>query len=153
MKHSSLLLLCCALLFGCSGGNDNARLKSNSINSAEERVAILSPLITTPTAILDAEYDLFNVNGFGGERITIPGASSSNYAFVVKIAPNDLAAWTKGFSLVENAELPEWGIAIPDDRKANWDVSTPTFYSRKAKNNIMIVYANEGIIFKKVVID
>ena len=55
----------------------NTKLESFRIENKEERIEILSEQIKVYSGILDTEFSLFNVNGFGNIAMFIPGASYS----------------------------------------------------------------------------
>lgn len=48
----------------------------------------------------------------------------------------------------------KWPNEIIRGRKQNWEInSKPYFYKRPGSNTMIIIYQNEGIIFKRIIID
>jgi hypothetical protein len=94
-RLSKFLIILTLTICSCS---ENTRLDSDGISTAEERVKILKEVIRSFSDIKDAEFELFNVNGFGTGGWSIPGGSSSDYKFVVKIDTTDISKWREGMT-------------------------------------------------------
>ena len=153
MKHYTytlLSLLAILLLGACQSSKDSHKLNSKDYNDREERVNVLKQEIIWSSNFSDAEFDLFNVNGFSNGREFVPGASSWNYKFVVKVLPQDVYKWIKDCKKVkENGQL-QWTKELIKLRKQNWTTtSSPKFYESETAG--YIVYKTDGIIFKIVV--
>ena len=59
--------------------------------------------ITVYSDFSDAEYEILNVNGnFTNERLTIPGASSWDYQFVIKVEKENIEKWISGMVLLDS---------------------------------------------------
>lgn len=152
MKNLNLLGLLLMILtcFSCS---DKTKINSQKINDINERIEKLKPEIKTYSKILDAEFDLFNVNGFSNAFTFVPGGSSSDYKFVVKVNPKDIPAWTSDLQKTEgDIQSEEWVISLTESRKNNWKTaSEPVFFKRENSNAVtIIVFAKEGIIYKHI---
>lgn len=161
MKLSKYLFpLAFILLLGCFADTNDAhnpnRLDSDHFPESTERIQKLGQQIKSFSKIKDAEFELFNVNGFANSRASsVPGASSWNYKFVVKVEPSDLPKWRSGFILFipENYD-DSWTKKITSVRRENWiTTSTPKYYKRKDSNVTMIIYEDEGFVFKQVIAD
>ncbi|WP_108802414.1 hypothetical protein [Aquimarina sp. Aq107] len=128
-------------------------LDSDDYESKIERVEILKNEIKYFSDFEDAEFELFNVNGFLDSRIALPGASSWDYKFVIKINPSDVNKWTDGMEkILSNKDDKVWMNDIIEKRKIEWKTtSSPELYNRQGTNVLMIVYRSEGIIYKRVV--
>jgi len=102
--------------------------------------------------IFDAEFQLFNVNGFNNERIIIPGASSIDYKLVVKIDSADISKWINGMNETTQSENDcSWIIDLIEHRKQNWETNSfPQYYINAEKDVTLIVFKSEGILFKRV---
>jgi len=157
-KYSLFVLI--AMLFACDSNTPNrvektniSRLNSRDIEDQLERIKILTAEIKAFSELKDAEYDLFNVNGFSNSEISIPGASSWDYRFVVKVKSSDISKWKKGFIEVESIEKDTtWMEQLVIDRKNNWQkASKPQYFVREGAGVIMQIFEKEGIIFKRVV--
>lgn len=154
MKLSNALLLAVALMFlsSCGDGTEKGRLTSSSIELKAERIRLLYKHVTCFSEITDAEFDLFNVNGFGNDRASIPGASSWNYKFAVKIDTGNVAKWIDGMVEISAEDYDgSWVKEITKVRSSSWMVhSTPQCYSRPEDDVKMYVFRTQGIIFKRV---
>ncbi len=150
----SLAAILCTVvlaLHGCSGSGDANRLDSEDYSDQQERVAVLKDEIVAASGFEDAAFKLFNVNGFSNDRTLIPGASSWDYQFAVKVNPVDVNQWTEGLEKGKPYD-DTWTTALVASRKEAWQTSsTPEFYTRANSNVTLIVYRPEGIIFKRVV--
>lgn len=150
-KYFNIILL----LFSISCSSDfssSSKLDSDEYGDKMERIEILKNEIKYHSDILDAEYELFNVNGFKNSRQSIPGASSWDYKFAIRIDPNDVSKWTSGFSKSNIAFADEkWTKEIIVNRIKNWETSSePECFIRDNEKVIMFVFKEEGIIFKRV---
>ena len=128
-------------------------MDSDDYNSKEERVEVLKNEIKSFSEFENAEFELFNVNGFSNSRTTVPGASSWNYEFAIKVNPSDLDKWTDGMIITDSSGYEDsWETKIIQERADDWRTdSEPEYYTRKGDDVIMVVYRDEGIIFKSVV--
>ncbi|WP_299314400.1 hypothetical protein [uncultured Aquimarina sp.] len=158
MKKSTLLLLLVILglssCFNSSNSKSNLnKLNSDNYDSKVERVAILKNEIKYFSDFENAEFELFNVNGFSNSRTTIPGASSWDYKFIVKVDPSDIDKWTNGMMRMKpEYHDDQWMKDIIEKRKIDWKTaSDPEIYTRNGDNVVMVVYRLEGIIFKRVI--
>lgn len=142
------------LIVGCFSCKESPRqLSSKDFTSKKERVEILKKEIISKSEFQDAEFELFNVNGFSDGSTMIPGASYWDYKFVVKVNQTDIDKWTAEMLKVEleNYDI-SWTTAIIEKRKTEWIVNNiPEFYTRKNNDVTLIVYRAEGIIFKRVI--
>lgn len=110
MKFRLLYFVIALTCFSCA---NKTAINSQDINGRQERIEKLKPEIKTHSEILDAEFDLFNVNGFNGDFTFLAGSSSSDYKFAVKVDPKDIAAWTNGLQeTVGNLESEPWMASL-----------------------------------------
>jgi hypothetical protein len=157
MKTFSPIFFVVLIIF-CSCNNKKSsltKLDSDDFETSKERVEILSKEITAFSKISDAEFEIFNVNGFSNQRTSVPGASSCDYKFAIIVNREDISKWTEGMT---ETSVPandfDWKNEILKNKKAHWKLnSTPKYYIRKAENVVMIVYQEEGTIFKRVIQD
>ena len=152
MKTHLFLAILIGLLTGSCKSNksDSTTLTSFDINDQTERIDILKREVKTFSELKDAEFYLINANGFSNQRITVPGASSLNYQFVIKIDTNDIPKWTEGMIEIPAYNInKDWLERIPSSRTENWKTySVPKSYTRVGDSVMMVVYKDEGIIFK-----
>ena len=152
MKNLKLLPNIFVLIFILSCTN-KTKINSLDITDKGERIETLKKEIKINSGIENAEFDLFNVNGFSDDFISLPGSSSCNYKFVVRVKPKDVSQWTKNLSVI-NGEVnsEQWMLKLIQKRKNEWiTCSKPIFYSREGESGIkIIVYEKEGIIYKSI---
>ncbi len=156
MKNLSKFLIILSL--SISSCSETTRLDSDDFNTAEERIEILMEEIHSLSDIKDAEFELFNVNGFKNSRIlSIPGASSYDYKFAMKIDTADISKWREGMTKFDPEHYDDtWIKEIVKDSKEDWLVtSQPTYYVRKGLpdgwNTTIVEFYSEGILFKRVI--
>lgn len=125
---------------------------SDYYETKDERVKVLKKEIKSFSNFKNAEFELFNTNGFSNSRPILPGASSWDYKFVIKVNSFDVGKWTTGMILIEPKGIDEtWMKKVIQKRKNDWVTeSTPEFYIRNGDNVKVVVYRSEGIIFKRV---
>lgn len=160
------IILAAFILFNCSGADVGweageflkgqhyiKTIDSDTFNTVLDRVNFLEKEIKAFSPIKDAEYELFNVNGFHFEKnTTTPGGSSYDYRFVVKIDPADISKWTDGFSRNDSIAFDStWTEKIILKRKENWERhSAPIVLSRPGGFVELYLFKDEGIIFKRI---
>jgi hypothetical protein len=158
MPMDNLRKLIIILTLTISSCSETTRLDSDDFSAAEERVEILDPEIPDVSKIMDAEFELFNVNGFStSSGFSVPGASSLDYMFVVKIDTADISKWKEGMTKFEPEHYDAtWTKEIVKNRKENWLTSSqPTYYVRqglpKGWSTTIVEFYSEGIVFKRVI--
>lgn len=150
-KFYSLLFI--GLILCITQCGSETKLDSDKYETSAERVEILSRWIKSYSPIKDAEFELFNVNGFDDWSWSIPGPSALNYKFAVKVDTADVSKWYDGMTEVSiGVDSIGWTEDITQHRKENWQTSgTPRYYERTGQGVKMIVYPKDGILFKKVI--
>ena len=131
--------------------SNSTLLDSDEYENKEERINRLETEIVSSSAIQDAEFELFNVNGFHNQRQAVPGASSWDYKFAVRIAPANIPNWTNGLKEVELEDMDDsWTGEITKQRSQNWRTfSNPHYFI--GQHVTLVVYEDEGIVFKRVI--
>ena len=145
-----MLILVFLLFVSCS---NKTEIVSKNISDKNERIQKLIVEIKYFSGIRDAEFDLYNVNGFSDDFVMIPGSSSIDYKFVIKVNPKKVADWTTDLEKTTgNIRAEKWVNSLIETRKNNWQTtSKPIFYKRKDDDTIrVIVFEKEGIIFKHI---
>ena len=153
MKKYIYIIITIGLFASCASSNSNStKLDSDDYENTTERIEILKREIKAPSDFQDAEFKLFNVNGFHNQRTSVPGASSLDYKFAVRIDTIDISKWTIGMQAVVLTNYDDnWTKEITKDRKQNWKTySKPQYFIRNGEDVTMLVYKNEGVIFKRV---
>jgi|TARA_R100000789_G_C2886039_1_gene116009 hypothetical protein len=154
MKNSIFIILIIILtLNSCTDSKNINQLDSDDFVTKTERIKALKTEIKSQSEFNDAEFELFNVNGFSKSRESVPGASSLDYRFVIKVKNSDIEKWTEGMTKID---LPDeninWTKDIIEKRKNEWSTkSLPEFYNREKSNVLLIVYRDAGIIYKRVI--
>ena len=147
---SIFFIIVANICFSCS---HKTELKSDQLNDKSERIDILSDEVKLFSEIQNAEFDLFNVNGFSDDFLVFPGASSTYYEFVVKLNQNDIEKWRE--DLIEtngNIEDEKWIFDLIKIRQNEWIInSKPKFYTRNGEYGVkIIIFEKEGIVFKSI---
>ncbi|MEM7486184.1 MAG: hypothetical protein AAF348_13335 [Bacteroidota bacterium] len=154
MKHLIFIALSSSLLIvsRCSERKNPNLLHSDEFATKAERVKSLKSNIKWPSEFEDAEFELFNVNGFSNSRMNVPGASSLDYRFAIKVKASDIDKWTEGMiKAVPDEKTLDWTKTITE-KKNQWKTkSTPEFYKREKDDVLMIVYRTEGALYKRVI--
>lgn len=149
-KLKFMMILVFLLFVSCS---NKTEIVSKNISDKNERIQKLIVEIKYFSGIRDAEFDLYNVNGFSDDFVMIPGSSSIDYKFVVKVNPKKVADWTTDLEKTTgDIRAEKWVNSLIETRKNNWQTtSKPIFYKRKDDDTIrVIVFEKEGIIFKHI---
>ena len=154
-KIFSIIAVLTLCVSSCSNHNNTSKLDSDEFESVEQRIQALKKEIIPASDFKNAEFELFNVNGFSNSRTIVPGASSVDYKFVVQVKTSDIDKWTKEMVKIQTLEGDQnWMTEIVKNRKEEWQTeSQPEFYKRQDENVQLIVYKTEGIIFKRVLAD
>ncbi len=155
MKYFFLLIL--VLLVSCSKNStavnsSSTEMNSSSIVDKEKRISALMSEINEPSEILDAEFLLFNVNGFTHSRASLPGASGWDYKFVVRIDSSNIDKWIDNRFFRSNNFESEWADKLIKSRDVNWETdSEPEYYRTSDSLVFLIVYRKECIIYKRFI--
>jgi hypothetical protein len=101
----------------CACRADKTVIASRDLPEAE-RVATLGKYIVLRSAVIRADYRLFNVNFDPWE---IPGASGADYKIVLWVAPPDTADWIKdrGNQLTSVPVSRDWTAEVVDGAEQN----------------------------------
>lgn len=129
-------------------GKDYTHLDSKEIEDRLVRVEKLKMIVDLPSDIYDTKFKLFDVNGFGEARsYEIPGPSSWNYVYAVKVDSNDIAKWVEGQSKpIDSSDYETIKSFLDMDN--TWKLkSTPEYYEVNSKENVF-VFRHESIIIK-----
>lgn len=153
--HKLYLLFFAIAINSCRNDPEKnaTNLTSISIDEKEDRIESLSKYVKFKSPVLDCEFDLFNVNGFENNRISVPGASSWNYKFGVIVKKSDIPKWTTEYrdTTISNPDY-SWILNLITHRPENWSLhSKPKFYVDDSGEDILVLYEQEGVIFRKVV--
>lgn len=151
MKVVLYNLIAFCLLVACTDTQTpKSKLDSSIYKSPEERVHVLKETIIAPSDFKDAEFELFNVNGFGDRAAGIPGASSWDYKFIVKTDPTNIPKWIDGSqpAVMKNDDYG-WIRQLASKRPQNW-VMTSVSRRYERQGVTVVVYFKEGIVCKRV---
>lgn len=146
------LIILTLILTSCS---EVTRLDSDEFTTIEDRIEILEKEVRVFSEIQDAEFELFNVNGFKSQShgLTITGASSWDYKFVVKVDSADIGKWTEGMVKFDTDDYDDnWTREIVNERSENWKTTCePAYFVRQDENVKLVLFQDNGIIFKRVI--
>jgi hypothetical protein len=84
MKNQFYISIIFGLIISCST-DSTTRLDSDDCENKKDRIDRLKMEIRSFSDYQDAEFELFNVNGFHHQRMSVPGASSCDYKFAVRV--------------------------------------------------------------------
>lgn len=142
------------VLYGCAEKNIKDELYSINYGTKEERVNVLKKEITAYSDFENAEFLLHNSNGFTFTIHTLLTAGYKDYRYVVKVNPENIDKWLKGFKKVSPSEsFEEWPNKLIRIRTEEWPLqSTPEYYAMENEINYVLVYRKEGVIFKKSIV-
>jgi hypothetical protein len=146
----TLIFLGATLLFAIGCKNDS-KIDSYNLASKSENILELEKHVKFFSEVNSVDYELFNVNGFENKRLSAPGASSMDYKIAVQVNKENLDSWVSG---MVNLKQPHGDLDWIDriKEKGNWNVnSTPEYYERKGENVKVIMYRDEGVIFKRII--
>lgn len=148
--HMCKVLITMLLLASCS---NKTKMDSDEYNLVEERVEALKLELIEKSDFTDTEFELFNVNGFhDASGWTVPGASSWDYKFVVKVDTSDVLKWAEGIPEVDSLTgHQDWMADIVKRDAAKWrTTSKPAFYETASGDVEVAVFYREGIVFKRI---
>ena len=142
-------LICFSLLVSCS---DNKTLKSDTIKNSTARIAILKKHIKPYSEIKDAEFYLFNSDGFDGGPTLGLGPADINYDFVVKVNPLEINKWKQNLIETTGGFEYERLKSLTEKRAQNWITSSkPKFYKDKdIETSLVIIFEEEGIVYEQI---
>jgi hypothetical protein len=109
-----------------------------------DKIQFLKRYLTFPTAVEAAEFHVVYHDNSGGG---IPGPSDWDMQVVLKVAPQNLSAWTHNVKVTSQKQDLEWGYSLAQQRA--WKLqSKPKIYTGPGK--IVAVFEKEGFIFKRL---
>jgi hypothetical protein len=153
MKRCFYITFIIGLFNGCtSSGSYSTKIDSDNFRNKADRIESLKAEIKSFSDFEDAEFELFNVNGFQNTSTWLPGASSWDYKFVIKVDTVNIIKWTDGMQAVNIPDYDDrWTKELVKNREQSWKTySVPQYFVREGENVTMLVYKSEGIIFKRV---
>lgn len=142
------------LILGLDSCSETMRLDSDQFNTIEARIEILKEEVHFFSDVQDAEFELFNVNGFKSQgQPLIPGPSSLDYKFAVKVDTADVNGWTAGMVKFDPENYDDsWTREIIRERSVNWNTTgEPIYFKREAEDVKLVLFQEDGIIFKRII--
>lgn len=121
---------------------------SSSFANPNEKLAFLEPYFKMFSPVLEAEYHIEYHDNAGG---WVPGPSDYDIRVALKVAPEDIPLWTEGFDRVADGEIDmAWwdGLSTP---ALSWEARNGApGYKRPNRRVYLIVFADEGIVLKRI---
>lgn len=149
MKTSFLhMIVFLGVAFSCD--QRNTELTSETFQTSEKRVQQLKQQIVAPTDFRDAQFRLFNVNGFSRSVAGVPGASSYDYKFILKIDPNDMNAWTKGLKEASGRDMKWINELIQNEEKSWFPTNQGEQYYSDERNVLLVLFRKDSLLAKRV---
>lgn len=154
LRYISLLSILFSLYY-CMQPDPGSTIYSGHYDNKAQRIEKLRSLVTLDSDVEDAEYKLYNLNGFESNSTRLPGASYSDYRLAVKLSRQALPRWTSGFNEIELEEPDHsWARDIILHDPERWATeSQPRYYMSNDEKTMLIVYEKEGIVFKRIIYD
>ena len=143
-KRIAGLLLLVLLITSC---DSRTTVKSSDIQSAKNRIKELGKLFVLRSEIIDAEYEIYDVNI---NNRSIPGPTDRDYRVVLKVKPEDLEKWNDPELSIPSLPLDiKWAEKLASGNQV-FDLSGPGMqYSNEHKQ--MTVFQDSGIILIRIV--
>lgn len=132
--------------------NNSTHLDSLVYDSKEERIEVLKREVKCYSDFTNVEFDLFNVNGFSNNNTFLPGSSSWDYKFVIKVDTVDIKYWLKDMIRIHPDDFNfDWTYKLIKLREVEWETkSNPEFYKRLESHVFVMVHRYEGILYKPI---
>lgn len=135
----------------CISFDEETEIDSDDYSSPSERVEVLKNELNPPSDFSDAEFELFNVNGFSTSRHSMVGPSSRDYKFAIRIKKSDLDQW---IFQRDTCNSPDWDLSwiheIVKQRKSVWKMNgSPIIYG--VPDDQLIYYPKNGILFRRAI--
>jgi hypothetical protein len=124
--------------------NMSADTHSKPFATDTDKIQFLKRYLTLSTVVEAAE---FHVVYHDNSRGVIPGPSDWDIQAVLKVAPQDLSAWTHNVKETSTKQDLAWGYSLAQQR--GWKLlSAPKVYTAAGK--IVALFEKERIIFKRL---
>jgi len=135
--------------------NDSLVLDSDNYWSKEKRMKVLKAEIKLPSDFYDAEFELFNVNGFSSGFLNMPGPSAIDYKFAIKVNTADLDKWVKKMIRLEDQNYDtSWIDKIIEKRKKNWICKSQfEVFVGKNTNVTVLICRDQELVFQRIITD
>lgn len=149
MRRACIILFPCLLLsiFACTGGKRH--VTSKELDSPEARVEELKKYFRLRTELLDAEFDIFDVNLNPG-LFELPGATSRLYKVALLVKKDDLKSWLDENCAITSFPIDEeWTEELVKDNN-NFRLEEGPRFVYRSEHKDMIVYESEGVIFIRI---
>jgi len=153
MRVRFVFLLILVQTYSCFNMNNSMSIDSDDYWTKEKRIKILKAEIKWPSDFYGAEFELFNINGFSGRRLSQPGPSSVDYKFAIKVNTSDLDKWIKGMTKLEDENYDaDWIDKIIEKRKENWICKSQfEVFVRKNTNITVLICRDQGLVLKRII--
>lgn len=121
-------------------------LRSKNFDNTSERINQLIEVVDLPTKINDAEFVLFNIDGFNKSRMQI-GLSAWDYRYAVKLDSNNIEKWLEGFSHIDGEPDIKW-LKSYLSLNENWKLTSEYELYKNDSRESIILFRGEAIIIK-----
>jgi len=139
-----MALAALAALAGCAK-NLTTDTRSSAFATTDEKLAFLRRYVELRTPVERAEFHIDYQDNSGG-CLGPAGPSDWDSVIALKIAPADVAAWTKDLALERDAESLDWMKDVPLDGAA-WARSSAARVYHVRLHDRLVVFAPEGILY------
>lgn len=132
---------------GAAPANKTTDTRSATLKTDAEKIAFLQQYLKLPSEIMATEFHIVYHDNAQG----LPGPSDYDIRAALKVAPEAVARWSDGLQPVDAATTDlTWTTDLlpPQPRWAH--ASPPQVYMRPGAQVVVVVYAPEGIVLKRV---
>jgi hypothetical protein len=146
-----MLLLVALAACGTPGGV-SASLTTDTFSAQfatdAEKIAFLRRYVTLSSPVETTEFHIVYHDNSGG---AVPGPSDWDMRVALKVAPADVSAWTSGLQEAESTDADfSWATDLLPNTSRWARASQPRVYRRASGGVIVVAYASEGVIFKRM---
>ena len=147
MKNIFTLTL--LVIFALSCHDESNFRSSENIDNPADRIETLRNYISLKSELIDAEYNIFDVN-LNSNR-SIPGPSSRDYKIALLIDKNNIANWLQDLNTSSFQLDYDWIYDLIKSNDNFYLSSKPIIYT--GENTELILFEEESIIFIRIVQD
>jgi hypothetical protein len=153
VARRAILLLVALSACGAPRGGDTGSSLTTDTYSAQfatdaEKLAFLRRYVTPASAVEATEFHIVYHDNAGGRA---PGPSDWDMRVAVKVAPADAPAWTSGLHEIDGAGVDlSWGTDLLPNNPRWARASQPRIYERAGGGVIVVAFASDGVILKRM---
>jgi hypothetical protein len=145
MRKILFIIVGTILVFSCAPKN---HIQSCEFATKETRIEQLSKLIRMKSPVLDAYYDLYNVNL---DSRSLPGPTDINYKIIIRVKPEDVTRWTENAIFSSFPHKLDWTAALLAHNNALQLADKEAEYVFKDGSGYLVVFRNGVIVMNYII--